>query len=149
MTKKSLKKKNKPVTKFTIDRAKWLNGELIKRYDDVGRGDDAPMSTLLHEGGTMCCLGFYAKECGVPRKVLAAACEPGAIISPKQTAKFSPKIVKWDEFNDRAHNTAITSNLIDANDNEMPIAKREKKIISLFKKAGITCKIIGKYPVIK
>ncbi len=148
MTKKSLKKKNKPVTKFTIDRAKWLNGELQNRY--LAAGDDAPHSTLLHETGPMCCLGFYAKECGVPKAVIAQHTDPSQFASKRYTDKCSAKIVSWDSDYGVAVGGPLMQDLINANDDyEIPVAKREKRIISLFKKAGIECKIIGKYPVIK
>lgn len=38
---------------FTIDRRKWL------------RGKGKEFSKLLRSNGEMCCVGFYAKACGL------------------------------------------------------------------------------------
>jgi len=46
----------KNITAFTVDREKWYRG----------KGETG--SKLVRRDGRMCCMGFYGKTCGVPKK---------------------------------------------------------------------------------
>ena len=50
---------------FTIKRSKWLR--------------NPKKSVLLNGKGSMCCLGFYLKSCGVPKKYLLNVNTPAEI----------------------------------------------------------------------
>ena len=53
--------------KFKIIESKWLRG------GRDGEGKTSP-SQLLDKDGHMCCMGFLAEACGVPRDALDDAC---------------------------------------------------------------------------
>lgn len=55
----------KKVKEFTVDCNKWLRGEMI--------------SSLLVSSGKMCCLGFYAKACGVEDSDLMNTATPARL----------------------------------------------------------------------
>jgi hypothetical protein len=154
-SKKSPKKSSRSTVKaFTIDRSKWACGENANRLTEMGRRDEGNETALLTDHGRMCCLGFYAKACGVPNKSLKGIGEP-CDLTPRQGMKLSEKILRIEENNyryskdDPTHhlvNKSVTSDLIQVNDDmDVRLDKREKKIASLFKKVGINVKFTGKY----
>jgi hypothetical protein len=61
-------KKYKDVKKFVVKRNKWLRGNT----------DD---STLLDSRGRMCCLGFYSRACGLPKKMIADESAPANAVN--------------------------------------------------------------------
>lgn len=119
-------KLRKPKT-FTIDRSKWV------------RGGENGASRLLNYAYFMCCMGFYARACGVPTTDLLGrsypdevecGCVPGIVT--KKGGK-SMKAIGWDlaAYND---NSALSE------------ASRELKVRACFKRIGVTVKFTGPKP---
>lgn len=57
--------------KVRIDRATWAAGSHVER---------GYLSELLNRAGQMCCLGFLAEACGVPRPSLLGTPMPGNLV---------------------------------------------------------------------
>lgn len=134
----SKKKEELPgdVKKFTVKRKRWLRG----------KGSDE--SRLLTNSNKMCCLGFYARACGLSTKQIKDQSSPenAAFIYTYSDDDYyaSPekdKVWKTKLINKYGRDTATCSSLMETNDDEdMKDSVREKKIKSLFKKLGITVK---------
>jgi hypothetical protein len=124
------------ITTFTIDRAKWLNGSIP---------DD---SALRDTKGRMCCLGFYAKACGVKAKPLTGKGYP------HQLTIGLPNEMDWliesaNTDGRGGHGSNAAYNLVRANDDDMAgitRRERERSIKAQFRAAGITVKFTGRYP---
>lgn len=116
-----------------INRRKWLRGKPHESY-------------LLHAtNNKMCCLGFLAKQCGYSDDEICGVTSPAGLkyrmFIEAMENKF-PKTILNKDF----ENTDITGILMDINDKKrknFTLAKREKKIKELFKKAGIKVKFIN------
>lgn len=124
---------------FTIDRAKWLRGE-IKENTGVDGG-----SCLRDIHGNMCCLGFYLQACRISNNRLKNH------ITPKELA-ILPKQAEWLISPETAfrHDSNAAAHLMQTNDHveQSPIDRwREKKIRELFKEQGIKVKFVGRIPV--
>lgn len=54
---------------FTVNRAKWLHGGV--RVVEKGATEGVyPGGELLHVSGLQCCLGFVARQCGIPLRAM-------------------------------------------------------------------------------
>ncbi len=112
---------------LTIRRKKWLRG---------GNG------TLCNDVGAKCCLGFYATQCGIPRKELLDKGDPSELYhecSDKDNEYFD-KLVDVENWGDEyvATNKYITDRLITANDQGgVPLKERERTIKNLFANIGV------------
>jgi hypothetical protein len=121
------------VTKFTINRTKWLNGELYKRLAKAEQ--KVPLGQLRDTKGRMCCLGFYSKACG-------AAGLTNKSMPDELLGKYRDLLSGYILSNQYEYSSC--------NDNERLTTKeRESRIKKLFAKADIKVNFIGKYPVIK
>lgn len=121
------------IKKFTIDRSKWLNGELYKRYENADK--DAPEGQLKDHSGRMCCLGFYSQACGVVG--LRSKSMPDELAS-KERDKLDFYIINNQyDYSGCNDNTRLTT------------TQRESKLKELFAKRNIKVTFKGKYPVIK
>jgi hypothetical protein len=106
-----------------IDRAIWARGRK-KAWK------------LVNDNGTMCCLGFLGKACGVSETELKANGSP-FYIEPTERAKYPDvdKTQAGDEW----------MNFIHANDNEeISEASREKRLRALAKKHGFRFSFRGR-----
>lgn len=146
-TKKPKKTTPKPKVKaFTVDRSTWINGQMKQIYENAGL--DRPNSMLLNDQGQMCCLGFYAQACGIPRNKLDGVASPESVNIGVEVAlkRFGPIVESgagWSGF----MNSELASDLMAANDKGAVSPKRrEQRIARLFKKGGIKVKFIGEYP---
>ncbi len=127
---------------FTINRSKWVHGgERIK--DILGT------SELLNDCGNMCCLGFYAKACGVPEDKLSGIATPeqvraGTTRVPYMTTNFENKY---------RVNSDLASGLMSINDHEegsdnenISLKDKEKLVRDKFKEIDVRVRFTGKYP---
>jgi hypothetical protein len=123
------------VKEFTIDRAKWYRGKGPKE------------SCLLNDEGQMCCLGFFAKACGIEDdKIQGKACPPevhyggdcddweSVLIRGERSSTFG--VV--DDMSFTAHSLMITNDYMHHSDQV-----KEEKIIKEFAYYGITVKFVG------
>ena len=119
--------------KLTIDRKTWLRG----------KGADA--SALLKSDGQMCCLGFYAKACGLTELQIMDKPAPASVGMVNKP--------EWDLLfrGDQYHHETNTIDLMLVNDrivstdsnyalNELD---RESSIIDLFAKYGVEVEFVG------
>lgn len=122
------------IKKLVIDRAKWGRQYLLTPYTD----------------GKMCCLGHLGRACGVSAKVLRGRGMPKGL---KKTALAKyPKSVKspvaYDAYDatykafDGADNFPSEAAYI--NDSSLKGYQKERKLISLFKRNGITLGFTGR-----
>lgn len=127
--------------KFTIDRSKWICGDVEGR-PKYGQGVD---SELLTEEGSYCCLGMIAEQCRIPQKDLRTIPDPESIFSDnnKHVKKISFLVEKnWYGFyrNSELANRAITIN----DDEDLTQKERERKLKKLFKAHNIELEFVGK-----
>lgn len=117
--------------RLTIDRARWLRGDLIQEE-----------SQLLSPMGRMCCLGFYLEACGVPReKLLNESC-------PSNIEEFVPKQASWlgdiNPQSDRLNNL-VEDDFIGINDDpKLSDKARELRLTQMFKKRGVRVRFVGR-----
>ena len=118
------------VKEFTINRAKW------------GRGDSNEGYLLNDVSGKMCCLGFYAKACGLKNKDIIGVTDPASYQSyffEKNSGTWKTKLLK------SSRNTSTCNDLIIINDSMyITDEAREEKIIKKFARIGIKVKFVGK-----
>lgn len=110
--------------KFTVRRKNWLRG----------KGD----ALLLNENGSMCCLGFLGRACGLKKKDMLELGTPEDvdIEEPDKGTQFPYSIVdKHDYF---MGNTGLCYEIIDVNDApNLSSKEREQKLTKLFAEGGI------------
>lgn len=117
------------MTKLVIERAKWSAGHL-KRVSDLGE------NALRNRDGTMCCLGFYARQvCGLKVKDITGVGLPCEVeIWPESDVCLDTEI----NFAQEAVAINDTSSI---NRRE-----RETNIRKHFAAKGIKVTFTGKYP---
>lgn len=114
----------KKVTEFTVDRAKWITGDLQNHGD----------SALRNDMGMQCCLGFLARKCG------------------SSVADIRGMSLPLGDVRDRiADRATVCMETIEsaANLNDEPSTMRrtkETQLKALFAKHGITIKFTGRSP---
>jgi hypothetical protein len=105
---------------LVIDRRKWDRGN----PDKYG-------GALLKEGGQMCCLGFYARACGLRKKDIFRI---GMPINVRQEAPIRNKAA-WNVL---LHQEGIANRLSRTNDNKQTSdQEKEIGIKKDFKKLGV------------
>ena len=145
-------KKQKPVKEkevlgdvksFVVDRETWY------------RGKGAGKSCLLNTNGKLCCLGFYARSCGVEDRLMRNIGDPNNLVEMLDGEKtiFDIKVnhvnrkanVLWEtKLVHNKKNSDICNKLMTVNDSEtFDTFEREKKLTALFKKIGIKVKFVG------
>jgi hypothetical protein len=122
--------------KLTIDRAKWLRGEgfkesmLLRSYDDK-----------------MCCLGFYARACGVPKAAMIDIDTPYNVKEALTTWTKAKKGARWLFASGRKFFTISNAcqSLMKVNDDdeEYTEAEREARITMLFSEHGVEVEFVG------
>lgn len=127
-------KEYKDVKKFVVKRSKWYRG----------KGDEG--SRLQTSSNKMCCLGFYAKECGLKKKDILDISSPGEVsfdiksqwdtfLVQNRTSDFSEETFYMD--------SSIANDMMEINDSENISEKeREKSLKELFNTQGIKLKFI-------
>jgi len=123
------KKVFRDVKSFKIVRKNWLRGS----------GDNSAL--FRAEDEKMCCLGFYAKACGIAQKHIINMPTPEDV-----TSNLKDIDGRWDTcLLDLFWNTKLTNELMSINDNKkLSDQKREEKITAKFAKAGIKVKFANK-----
>lgn len=116
--------------KFTVDRATWARG-------------DANFSRLLTYAGNRCCLGFMAKQCGVPDSVILDVRSPSGLDASDQ--QLLPKwLLDVDAERAQAGNSPNCYLAMEANDhNQLSDQEREKKLKEIFAQNGDEIEFIG------
>lgn len=114
---------------LVIDCDKWCRG-----------GKGGSYSALLNPQGYMCCLGFYAKACGLTDNQIRYIVDPGALYVGSQF-----------RLPDMLNDTAVNENtaaLICANDDGhmTPDSERRKNITKLFKNIDVDVTFINIKP---
>ena len=126
--------------KLTIDRKRW------------GFGNKG--GSLLNGEGKMCCLGFFALQCGYTRKDIFDKGTPLDIFNGKDimTIKELSSDTKANKLkplisSNRIANNSTCTLLITANDSTSTLyhnpVKRENRIKELFKRIGVAVKFIN------
>ena len=109
--------------KLTIERKRWL------------RGDDGEKSRLLTHGGTMCCLGFFARACGYSEEEILD------VSTPLGTTE-----ARWPAWIFRAEDNGHSQDvfrLISVNDSSVTSeAERERVIAATFAKHGVEVEFV-------
>lgn len=130
-----MSKEYKDVKKFVVKRSKWFRGQ----------GDE--QSRLQTNNNKMCCLGFYAKECGLKKKHIIDVASPSKIeydirilwksfLFNRKEAELADDLIRISDSN-------ITNDLMEINDSEVISEKiRERQLKDLFKAQGIKLKFI-------
>lgn len=111
--------KNLPVvTEFTVDRAKWGTGKLLKA------------------NGEMCVLGFYMRECGYEDQEILNYCYPAGCVRDGAQVRLGvlPLISKHNSSSELAMKAS------DINDWTWPYEPREEALTDLFASIGVTVK---------
>jgi len=105
-----------PITELVIDRARWGT------------------SALLNKNGTMCCLGFFSKACGVPDEQMLNVSFP----EYRWTYEFG---LNKEFAGLHAHTVAAKIN----DNDEYSKEQKEIMLIDLFAKNGITLSFTGEH----
>lgn len=122
---------------FTVDGKRWCRG---------GKGG---YSALLNTQGNMCCLGFYARACGVQAGDICGVPDPCSLT-------YSGIVLPSTCHKDSSEHLRTVENMMQINDdtdiwNVADDFVRARKIKSLFKRIGVTVRFInvGKPPRVK
>lgn len=131
MTKPKEKEEKKvlgDVKSFVVDCKTWYRG----------RGSNS--SCMLNTNGKSCCLGFYARQCGVENKLMRKKATPLDVVRNTRDIQ-----VQWDTKLIKHNKNSITcERLMETNDSrDLTEPEREKKLTALFKKNGIKVKFVG------
>lgn len=135
----------KTVMSFVIDRARWANG---------GIAGDSGLYTSTRQ---MCCLGFYARACGLKIKQIEGQSYPHSpgIPLPSQMAWLVETPEHAAEMGREAHpgGSAIAYAIATTNDAACtaglkPITRKEREqaIKTHFARQNITVTFTGRYP---
>lgn len=128
-----MSKEYKDVKTFTVKRSKWQRGE-------------GNQSARLHnDNNKMCCLGFYAKKCGLKKKDITDVASPGEIEYDIKDAwdTFLIKRLDMPDSTDLLVDSNIANTLMEVNDDVNASDKdRELKLKELFKEQGIKVKFV-------
>jgi len=148
---KARKDSSGKVVELWIERSRWARSKVVERQAVfLGRTHGHKTteginggSALLNKNGGMCCLGFYARACGVsPLKVYGKG-TPSELDSKKY-----PEQMNWllneNRYGDESE---VANELIGTNDNadmDYPCAReQEKRIRQLFAEQGIKIRFVS------
>ena len=116
------------VKKFQVSLATWAHGSETKSYNIKYN----MWNRLLHTNGTRCCVGFLAKNMGVPDKILSKCTSLGDV------ADSSPKFEIFKELATKI----IVSGIYDDNDHYMKSSDRKRILKRKFKTLGIELEFV-------
>lgn len=116
-----------------IDRSKWF------------RGNGSGKSKLLTEDGQMCCLGFMAIQCGIPKEKVENVQAPNTVADTKDVPNTFWQTLLGEESKWRnIENSATCYALMSVNDCEnITEEEREIQLTELFGDIGVTPKFIN------
>lgn len=119
-----------------IDRSKWRTGGYGKYQSGVGA------TQLLNSEGYMCCLGFYCKALGVPKKDLIEKAIPSSL----EDYADIPDLARLSGDGKFLVGTDFTYMAISINDDSVIVSKeRERKLKDHFSTIGVKVTFTGKY----
>lgn len=116
--------------RLVIKESEWVRG----CYDPLlGAKPDYNPSELLCDSGAKCCLGFLALHDGLAPETIHGQGDPETLYSGfAGESKYFERTLDADY----RHNTAVTNEAIDINDNHALMDdERKAKLSALFKKA--------------
>lgn len=115
--------------RFTIDENRWIHG--------TREAGEKGSQLLCRDSGLMCCLGFFALSCGVPRFAILDVGEPDQIDEDATTPLFR-KLLMFEDDQARERDTPVVSDLITVNDQAgIDLPTREANIKTLFASIGV------------
>lgn len=115
------------VTKLVIDRATWGTDHLLNCHDS-----------------SMCCLGFLALKCGANPDEIEDATDPADVPNVDWPPAFI-RIGRDAKGKEVISITSLTNSAININDSgTLKFETKEKRLIALFKKAGIKLSFTGR-----
>lgn len=120
--------------KLTIDRARWIRG---------GNGDGPEERSCLYRphDGHMCCLGFFARACGIDKDQIEDEAEPEDVPRagwPEWVLRAPDDFAGDYGSADAIKNSADIVEIIKVNDDDrLGAAAREAKLAALFARHGI------------
>ena len=100
--------------KLVINVKRWLHG---------GKS----LSVLRNESGSMCCLGFLARDCGA--NVSDILNQP----SPEETSELNWPKGMLDNFN---NNSFLAYDMMETNDSPISLAQKKSQLKKLFLEIG-------------
>ena len=140
--------KKEKAFEFTVDRKNWFRGS---RYDSsllISPSHALDCGVPEEHIGKMCCLGFYAKACGVSEKALknTNASSPQELSEAKARLpkQFKKLLVdhKWHDLD--VNESKLSLKLMSTNDSHKISNKtREARLKKLFKEINVTVKFKG------
>lgn len=120
--------------KLVIERERWIRG---------GNGDGPEELSCLYRShdGKMCCLGFFARACGIDKDQIEDEAEPEDVpraVWPGWVLRAPDDFAGDYGSPDALKNSSDIVALISANDDEMcGDRKREARIAELFAQHGV------------
>ena len=121
--------------KVTIGRSKWRTG-----YDGLCR-TGLGRTQLRNKEGFQCCLGFCVKAAN-SRLTITGCSEPEDLKQPVPGLTEAAR----DISSGRYENTTLALRAMEINDDELlPQAERERKLLKLFKRSPFELKFVGEY----
>ena len=136
---------------FVVDRATWGHGGSRGVYSKAWQKEGYPheavsIDPMLLEPATktLCCLGFVANQCGVPKKALLNVGMPEDIGSHEE--KLEGVLISTLETEFPRNNTLAVEAQTINDDDRITNKQREEKLKEVFKKHGFTLRFAGKYP---
>ena len=122
----------KPLEKLYIDRAVWCRG-------DVNNGR-SKSSAMVTDKGSMCCLGFIGKACGIKKEDMLNVSVPYLLEGKASKIWPAPNYYRGPLSDYKP-----IDDLVAVNDSlDISESTREKRITSLMKKAGVKVTFYGK-----
>ncbi len=109
---------------FTVNRPEWYRG-------------NGPDSSLLTSTGSMCCLGFLGRACGISKDELLSRGAPADVSHPEDRAKWPRGLIHQAPTG--TEDSMLCVEIIRVNDNvELAELDRETQLTELFAKIGLT-----------
>ena len=120
---------------FTIDRAFWSRGD--------GEEGEPSNAMLSHYTGGLCCLGHFARACGVQDRYLMDLSTPRSVSRELEDKRQPvPKSFRW--LLARGSNSEKAAQLMAINDRpDFSDSEREIQIAEIFASQGHTVTFIG------
>jgi hypothetical protein len=127
--------------KFTVVESKWLRG------GHGGDGITPTPSQLLDQHGQMCCMGFLALACGVPREALEESCYWSSSRVLEHSTKLPDQLLppgpeSHGKLAQKIYDTNDATR--DPDDGYGPLTEetRKAKLTALFAQAGIEVEFV-------
>lgn len=132
--------------RLIIDRSRWFTGSWYGAYrSGWSWNGTSASSALLRRDGTMCCLGFLARDCGIPETSIRF------VPSPKFTdAEYDNR---WPQGtfdmvkSTTRKNSQLIAQMISVNDDVSLLnEEREGRLRELFLRLDYEVEFINNYP---